>query len=1036
MGVITPIWEEFPETRDADQTSIFLKLSPTYDEKTLIEELENFDTNLLIFLRRIQDINIQISRTDGQLWKKHIRKHQFEQNNDRIVLLQAGDETLKYLVRTHVVLDLPKEIKRPEWTQTKILLGFPIPESLEEPLLRPQNVYAFLPIRNYGFKFLIQADFLLTASREEIESTLPWNQRIRNGLAEAILLSMFHFNDGVLRYTWPYYLPTMSIAMSGFFEPTIEAILEQIQHSPVFESCAGNMVIPSTLTHTTADFCADGEPFALCEATKDHYLSPKYPVWVIDAMTCVGVSRMSPRQFLEDLSVFIATETESFRNKTAEWHAQLAAALVKLSTDSELMPCIQDLPIIPLNDGTWTETRDRTIFFAKGETSLSIPEGIRVLIIDADAESDPSRRTLFTSLGVKAWEASEICRLIVKVHSSKDFQPNQLTTTQIISHAVFLYQASWQPPKGTDLWFATASGERYRGREMYIAGNKSSDSASGRLFTQLEKRFPVMHSDYLTTLASESGWPEWLVQNLGLSRIPRLVAPVVEPRPQPTEMLAAAVKSENALVLLDDADKRGKVEQNLESGSKLEDVSLTNKPPQIDFDFSTFATTEKAGESHLDWGGWGAKGSTSSRVVMAKPGNPWGVSNGNVGDFVSGLSSKPNFDKKLIETPDGLVEDDGWGFAFGHKEKERTRAPTITTDSGAKEKKPTDTNDGPQDDDDWGFDVSKNRKERRIRAPTITIDTGAKEEPSIPTAEPPADDDWGFFATKKKKKKKKQQEVAEDPSAQEPEPALGVTADGEKAEEKAEDKALDDDPWGTAIWGTRTKKKKKKKGTNSYISCPVEHCWESVGAPFANEQELAAHMSTEHSKTCLPEDESKSHNNQNIEIESANLKEPLFDLSEEFAYMLRECDSSDVLELLRENWHHYSQWVDGAHMKWQGADFTIASSQLKNRIGASSVQTMRGVLPLNESVLGKLDTHLEQGRLIPALDIKEPEQPDWNMLSYFGVLMKADVDYYLRCLIALSKDPKPDIDTIAYIYEQIQSKYTGNENIIRYVHVS
>lgn len=175
--------------------------------------------------------------------------------------------------------------------------------------------------------------------------------------------------------------------------------------------------------------------------------------------------------------------------------------------------------------------------------------------------------------------------------------------------------------------------------------------------------------------------------------------------------------------------------------------------------------------------------------------------------------------------------------------------------------------------------------------------------------------------------------------------------------------------------------------------------------------------------------------NNAVEVGNDDPASLLFDMSEEFEYMFRECDSSDVLQLLRENWHHYSQWIEGTHMTWQSGEFVTASAHLKNRISTSSVRTMRGLSPLNETVLANLDMQLDQDKLIPAVELNEPEHPEWTILSYFGVLMKSDVNYYLRCLIAISSYEKPDIDTVAYVYEQIQSKYTGNEELIRYIYL-
>lgn len=207
---------------------------------------------------------------------------------------------------------------------------------------------------------------------------------------------------------------------------------------------------------------------------------------------------------------------------------------------------IQDICLIPLHDGNWTSARGQSIFLSKGETSLKIPSGIEVLIVDSSAESDLHRRKLFMSLGVKAWEAPEICRLVLRIHGSSNFEPKTLAVDQLISHAAFLYNASWQPPKTADLWFATMQDERCLGRNLYIPGSTGTDSSAARIFAQLQKQSAVIHDGYLKAFASDADWPNWVVSNLGLSMVPRLINPHVDPKPQPTQTLGI---HENATAL-------------------------------------------------------------------------------------------------------------------------------------------------------------------------------------------------------------------------------------------------------------------------------------------------------------------------------------------------------------------------------------------------------------------------------------------------------------------------------------------------------
>ena len=295
-------------------------------------------------------------------------------------------------------------------------------------------------------QFLVQADFLLTASREDIESTLPWNQTIRDAVAHAFLQSIDHFNNhfnkGSMKYVWPYYLPSTTTAASTFLEPAVLSILMQTRESPVLESFAGTMVKASSLKHVPfAD--GEGKSFTLDSCTAAGYLSSKYPSWVIDATLSIGLSQLTPQEFLRDLNLAIAKDSKEFCTRSATWHSQLAEVLLKFTADAELMSMLEDLSIIPLHDGSWTSSRGGSLFFSRSETSQEIPSGIKVLIVDSSADSDPNRRRIFTSLGVKSWEAPEICRLILKAHESSDFDPKLLTADQLISHAAFLYNASW-----------------------------------------------------------------------------------------------------------------------------------------------------------------------------------------------------------------------------------------------------------------------------------------------------------------------------------------------------------------------------------------------------------------------------------------------------------------------------------------------------------------------------------------------------------------------------------------------------------------
>ena len=67
-------------------------------------------------------------------------------------------------------------------------------------------MFAFLPVRSFGFRFVIQADFLLVANREDIIKENVWNEFLRDMLPDTFLrLFPALFKDDPkrqLQYSW------------------------------------------------------------------------------------------------------------------------------------------------------------------------------------------------------------------------------------------------------------------------------------------------------------------------------------------------------------------------------------------------------------------------------------------------------------------------------------------------------------------------------------------------------------------------------------------------------------------------------------------------------------------------------------------------------------------------------------------------------------------------------------------------------------------------------------------------------------------
>ena len=379
------------------------------------------------------------------------------------------------------------------------------------------------------------------------------------------------------------------------------------------------------------------------------------------------------------------------------------------------------------------------------------------------------------------------------------------------------------------------SDECCRGRELYIPGTSETDSPAARIFSQLKLRFAVIHYGYIKAFVSDADWPTWLVRNLGLSMIPRLIFPHVDPTPQPPKLL----------------DK------------KL-------------FDPSEFTTLEK-------------------QITVPRSRKPLEAQKSN-----------------------HALQD--YQMQFMLLEQQNKKRLLMAREE-------------PEQDLQYSDDFS--------RLHNIHMGVGT-----------------------------------------------GVAIDADVTVKNTEQ--------------------------------TFEQRWEQLKGQQAAFRGFNDPQGNRPSDNLIPPP-------------SIGSTQKIFILSDEFTFMFRECQSSDDLRLLRDHWQHYSQWICGAHMRWQDSDFLESIPRLKTSIENCLVKSSKGSLPLRETVMPMIDPQLDEWQVAPALDISDPQHPEWALLNSFSVITQGDIHYYMRCLIMISGDHRPDINIVRYIYETVQARFKSNEGLIRYV---
>ena len=162
LGMIAPIWAEFPKPTIPGFTSILLEISDNYNTKELLHELMKLDSKLLIFLQKLRRVDVTIFEDSGVPWKRTLSRsdNNDERNGDeQVVTLDNNGQQVSYVTVRFSVKNMPTEPKREGCTRSEIMLAFPIFEDIRVEF-DSQQVYSFLPIRDYGFKVRHYLDWI------------------------------------------------------------------------------------------------------------------------------------------------------------------------------------------------------------------------------------------------------------------------------------------------------------------------------------------------------------------------------------------------------------------------------------------------------------------------------------------------------------------------------------------------------------------------------------------------------------------------------------------------------------------------------------------------------------------------------------------------------------------------------------------------------------------------------------------------------------------------------------------------------------
>ncbi|EMT60922.1 hypothetical protein FOC4_g10012210 [Fusarium odoratissimum] len=215
IGMILPITSQFPTAdRVVDNTQFLLELKSQRDYDVIKEELNSIEPDMLLFLRNLDQVHISIRGLNKQ-YRRKINRSDPRYDGETVKISVQGDAVTskEYIVHRYTAKNLPPVPQREGIDSSEVVIAFTVDNEATSVFIT-QKVFAFLPVDDFGFRFLIHADFILVASRERLDESSLWNHSLRDLIETAFvksirrLVALSPTQDGEgLCYKWPKYLP-------------------------------------------------------------------------------------------------------------------------------------------------------------------------------------------------------------------------------------------------------------------------------------------------------------------------------------------------------------------------------------------------------------------------------------------------------------------------------------------------------------------------------------------------------------------------------------------------------------------------------------------------------------------------------------------------------------------------------------------------------------------------------------------------------------------------------------------------------------
>ncbi|KAF5008934.1 hypothetical protein FDECE_4797 [Fusarium decemcellulare] len=540
LGMILPVLSPFPSRhRLLDHTQFLLQLGDQVDVQRIQTDLENIDPELLIFLRKLRRLSIETNYTKKTY---HVQTDTSDATIGETATVYStyGNENLtldkKYAITRFNASRMPSDTRREGITRSEVILAFPINES-KSPKMGRHKAFAFLPIDDFGFKFLVHADFLLVASREGLDYGCKWNIALRDAISATFLLAVKRFismpageSGPGLRYMWPQYTKHHQ-SSHDFWNQLHDDILRDLRFERVLESrdASAGFYIPRQLRFMPTKFRFEGDALFDSPSLRKKQLAFQYD-GVYGQLELLGVQRTTIQDLCQEFSDWIAEFGVAILDtKPPEWHRKVASLFYG---ETGLKEHLLSLPIIPLRDGSWVNARRAHLYLEVGNTEEYVPGGINISIVDRASCEDLDRRRFYEFLGIPAYDPKHVCKLIMELHSGNASSMADRAAEDLVRDAMYLFKNRDRLGKyaAPDIYFLATNQEQpsCRKTQIYLIDHNAAPSLIDKYRDTPKNPFYILDDLYERMMSDDNrvnkkAFFQWLLKSPNISTVPVLI---------------------------------------------------------------------------------------------------------------------------------------------------------------------------------------------------------------------------------------------------------------------------------------------------------------------------------------------------------------------------------------------------------------------------------------------------------------------------------------------------------------------------------